>query len=222
SAVATVVYLRQLVWPFGLSVFYPHPRHSFSVIQVSTAVLFLLAASAAAFMYRRKIPYFFTGWFWFLGMLVPLSGIVQVGEQAHADRYTYLPQIGLYILATWFIADTVSSWRHRCFVLGTAMVAATVLWMWVAWKQTSCWRDGRTLWAHALAVNPQNDTALISLCDLDLRENRLHDAMFRARKAVEIRPDSADAHSRLGIVLSASGKNEEASIEFQKVLQTRQ
>jgi len=222
AAVATVVYLRQLVWPFGLSVFYPHPRHSFSVIQVSTAVLFLLAASATAFVYRRKIPYLFTGWFWFLGMLVPVSGIVQVGEQAHADRYTYLPQIGLYILATWFIADTVSSWRHRRFVLGTAMVAATVLLMWVAWKQTSCWRDGRTLWAHALAVNPQNDTALISLCDLDLRENRLPDAMFRARKAVEIRPDSADAHSRLGIVLSASGKNEEASIEFQKVLQTRQ
>ena len=91
-----------------------------------------------------------------------------------------------------------------------------------AWKQTSYWRDGRALWTHALAVNPQNDTAHISLCDLDLRENRLDDAIFHARKALEIRPDSADAHSRLGVALSASGQNEEASIHFQKALETHQ
>jgi superkiller protein 3 len=94
--------------------------------------------------------------------------------------------------------------------------------MYPAWKQTSYWRDGRTLWTHALAVNPQNDTALISLCDLDLRENRLEDAIFHARKAAEIRPDSADAHSRLGVALSASGRNEEASVHFQKALDTHQ
>jgi Flp pilus assembly protein TadD len=221
AAVATIVYLRQLVWPTGLSVFYPHPRHSLSVVQVSTAALFLLAVSTAAFMYRRKHPYFFTGWFWFLGMLVPVSGIVQVGEQAHADRYTYLPQIGLYILVTWFVVDTASSWRHRRIVLGTAMASSIVMLMWPAWKQTNYWHDGRALWTRAVAVNPQNDTAHISLCDLDLREDRLNDAIFHARKALEIRPDSADAHSRLGVALSAYGENEEASIHFQKVLQTR-
>src|SRR5205823_6247970 len=121
AAVATVIYLRQLVWPFGLSVFYPHPRHSLSVLQVLVAALFLIAVSAAAFMYRRRNPYFLTGWFWFLGMLVPVSGIIQVGDQAHADRYMYMPQIGLYILVTWFVAHTVSSWRHRRLLLGTAM-----------------------------------------------------------------------------------------------------
>jgi Flp pilus assembly protein TadD len=222
AAVATIVYVRQLVLPSGLSVFYPHPRHSLSVVQVSTAAVLLLAASAAALMYRRKHPYFLTGWFWFLGMLVPVSGIVQVGEQAHADRYTYLPQIGLYILATWFVADTVSLWRHRRILLGTAMATSIVMLMWPAWKQTSYWRDGRALWTHAVAVNPQNDTAYISLCDLDLRENRLSDAISHARRALEIRPDSPDAHSRLGVALSASGQNEEASIHFQKVLETRQ
>jgi Flp pilus assembly protein TadD len=222
AAVATVVYLRQLVWPSGLSVFYPHPRQSLSVVQVLVAALFLIAVSTAAFMSRRKHPYFLTGWFWFLAMLVPVSGIVQVGEQAHADRYMYLPQIGLYIIVTWFIADIVSSWRHRRILLGTAMASSIVLLMYPAWKQTSYWRDGRTLWTHALAVNPQNDTALISLCDLDLRENRLEDAIFHARKAAEIRPDSADAHSRLGVALAASGRNEEASIHFQKALDTHQ
>src|SRR5947207_13630017 len=222
AAVATVIYLRQLVWPFGLSVFYPHPRHSLSVLQVLVAALFLIAVSAAAFMYRRRNPYFLTGWFWFLGMLVPVSGIIQVGEQAHADRYMYLPQIGLYIIVTWFIADTVSSWRHQRILLGTAMASSIVLLLYHASKQTSYWYDGRALWTHALAVNPQNDTAHISLCDLDLRENRLDDAVFHARMALEIRPDSADAHSRLGVALSASGQNEEASIHFQKALETHQ
>ena len=201
AAVATVVYLRQLVWPFGLSVFYPHPRHSLSILQVLVATLFLIGVSAAAFMCRRRNPYFLTGWFWFLGMLVPVSGIIQVGEQAHADRYMYLPQIGLYILVTWFVADTVSSWRHRRILLATAMASSIALLMYSACKQTGYWRDGRALWAHALAVNPQNDTAHISLCDLDLRENRLGDAIFHARKALEIRPDSADAESRLGVAL---------------------
>jgi Flp pilus assembly protein TadD len=222
AAVATVVYLRQLVWPFGLSVFYPHPRHTFSVLQVFVATLFLIGVSAAAFMCRRRNPYFLTGWFWFLGMLVPVSGIIQVGEQAHADRYMYLPQIGLYILVTWFVADTVSSWRHRRILLATAMASSIALLMYPAWKQTGYWRDGRALWTHALAVNPQNDTAHISLCDLDLRENRLGDAIFHARKALEIRPDSADAESRLGVALSASGQTEEASIHFKRALETHQ
>jgi tetratricopeptide (TPR) repeat protein len=222
AAVATVIYLRQLVWPSGLSVFYPHPRHSLSLVQVLVAALFLTAVSAAAFMYRRRHPYFLTGWFWFLGMLLPVSGIIQVGEQAHADRYMYLPQIGLYILVTWFVADTVSSWRNRRILLGMAMASSIVLLMYPAWKQTSYWRDGRALWTHALAVNPQNDTAHISLCDLDLRENRLDDAIFHARTAAEIQPDSADAHSRLGVALSASGQNEEASIHFKKALETHQ
>jgi tetratricopeptide (TPR) repeat protein len=223
AAVATVGYLRQLVWPSGLSVFYPHPRHSLSVVQGLMATLFLFAVSAATFTYRRKYPYFLTGWFWFLGMLVPVSGIVQVGEQARADRYTYLPQIGLYVLTTWFVADAVSSWRRRQrMLLATTMAASIVLLVCIAWKQTTYWRDGRALWMHALAVNPQNDTAHIGLCDLDLRENRLDDAIFHARKALEIRPDSPDARSHLAVALSASGQNEEASIHFQKILEAHQ
>jgi Flp pilus assembly protein TadD len=222
AAVATVVYLRQLVWPSGLSVFYPHPRHGLPVVQALMAALFLIMASTASFVYKRKYPYVLTGWFWFLGMLMPVSGIVQVGEQAHADRYTYLPQIGLYIIVTWFVADTVSSWCHRRILLGTAMASSILLLMWPAWKQTSYWRNGRALWTHALEINPQNDTALISLCDIDLRENRLEDAIFHAGKAAEIRPDSPDAHSRLGVALSASGRNEEASMHFQKALDTHQ
>jgi uncharacterized membrane protein YhaH (DUF805 family) len=108
AAVAIIVYLRQLVWPSGLSAFYPHPRDGLSAVQISMAALLVLTLSAAAFIYRRKHPYVLTGWLWFLGMLVPVSGIVQVGTQAHADRYTYLPQIGLYIL----VASSTRSPHH--------------------------------------------------------------------------------------------------------------
>ena len=220
AAVATVIYLRQLVWPFELSVFYPHPRHSLGVAEVLIAALFLIALSTAAFVYKRKYPYVLTGWFWFLVMLAPVSGIIQVGEQGHADRYTYLPQIGLCILFTWLVAETVASWRYRRALLGTAMACSIALLMCVAWRQTSYWRDGRTLWTHALAIDPHNDTAHVSLCDLDLRENHLEDAIFHARKAVEIRPESTDAHSRLAVALLARGDNEEAGAHFQKILET--
>jgi tetratricopeptide (TPR) repeat protein len=220
AAVAIIVYLRQLVWPSGLSAFYPHPRHSLSAVQISMAALLLFAVSAAAFIYRRKHPYFLTGWFWFLGMLVPVSGIVQVGTQAHADRYTYLPQIGLYILVTWFVADIVSSWRNGRVLLSTAMVSSIIILMWPAWRQTRYWRDSHALWTHALAVNPQNDTAHNGLCNLALRQNRFEEAVFHARKALEVRPDSADAHSNLGLALLGMGKKTEALIEFREVIET--
>jgi Flp pilus assembly protein TadD len=222
AALATVIYLRQLMWPFGLSVFYPHPRQSLSAVEVLMAALFLIALSAAAFMYRRKSPYVLTGWFWFLGMLVPVSGVIQVGEQAHADRYTYLPQIGLYMLAAWLVADIVTAWRHRRVLVGGATACLIFFFMCLAFKQTGYWRNGRTLWTHAVAVNPRNDTAHISLCDLDLRENRLDDAIFHARQAAEIRPDSNDAHSRLAVALSVSGQSAEAGVEFQKIVETHQ
>ena len=220
AAVAIIIYVRQLVWPSGLSVFYPHPRHGLSAAQVSVAALLLVAVSAAAFSYRRKHPYLLTGWFWFLGMLVPVSGIVQVGTQAHADRYTYLPQIGLYILVTWFVADIALSWRNRRVLVGTAMVSSIVILMWPAWKQTSYWRDGRTLWTHALDVNPQNDTAHNGLCNLALKQNRFEEAVFHAREALQVRSDSADAHNNLGLALLGAGQKAEARIEFQKVIET--
>jgi Flp pilus assembly protein TadD len=220
AAVATMVYLRQMVLPIGLSVFYPHPRHRLSITHIAAAVLLLIAISAGAFVLRRKHAYFLTGWCWFLGMLVPVIGIVQVGVQARADRYTYLPQIGLYILLIWLVADMSSARRNRGIVLGPVMAFLVLILMWCAWKQTTYWRDSRSLWVQALAVNSENDTAHNALSDVALRENRLDEAVFHARKALEIRPDSADAHSNLGIALSGTGRREEARIQFQKVLAT--
>ena len=95
--VAYVVYIRQMFWPAGLAVFYPHPENRLPIWEISLALIVLGGITAAAFVLRKKAPYFVTGWLWYLGMLVPVIGLVQVGWQGHADRYTYLPQIGLYI-----------------------------------------------------------------------------------------------------------------------------
>ena len=118
--VAYVVYIRQMFWPAGLAVFYPHPENRLPVWEISLALIVLVGITAAAFVFRKKAPYFVTGWLWYLGMLVPVIGLVQVGWQGHADRYTYLPQIGLYIAVTWAVTDLTRSWRFQRIALGAA------------------------------------------------------------------------------------------------------
>ena len=118
--VAYVVYIRQMFWPARLAVFYPHPENRLPVWEISLALIVLVGITAAAFVFRKKAPYFVTGWLWYLGMLVPVIGLVQVGWQGHADRYTYLPQIGLYIAVTWAVTDLTRSWRFQRIALGAA------------------------------------------------------------------------------------------------------
>ena len=118
AIVAYVVYIRQMFWPAGLAVFYPHPENRLPIWEISLALIVLVGITAAAFVLRKKAPYFVTGWLWYLGMLVPVIGLLQVGWQGHADRYTYLPQIGLYIALTWAVTDLTRSWRFQRMALG--------------------------------------------------------------------------------------------------------
>src|SRR6266513_565228 len=107
--VTCLTYIKQMIWPARLAVFYPHPGHTLPVWEIGLAIVLLLVATAAAITLRRERPYFFTGWFWYLLMLLPVVGLIQVGSQAHADRYTYLSQIGLYMLLAWTIPDALAS-----------------------------------------------------------------------------------------------------------------
>src|SRR5438552_15832012 len=109
-----------MLWPVKLAVFYPHPDNRLLLWQIFLALALLIAITVAVIALRRKAPYFITGWFWYLGMLVPVIGLVQVGWQGHADRYTYLRQIGLYIAGSWALAALSVSWRHRRMVLSAA------------------------------------------------------------------------------------------------------
>ena len=156
-------YLGQMIYPAGLVVLYPHPGNRLSVWRVGLSLLVLIFISAGVLVGRRKWPYAVVGWLWYLGMLVPVIGLVQVGVQARADRYTYLPQIGLYLLVAWGLVDLMGRWRGRKVVLGIAGGLALGGLSVAARVQTAYWKDSIRLWRHAVDVNAHNALAHDSL-----------------------------------------------------------
>jgi tetratricopeptide (TPR) repeat protein len=219
ALIAYVVYIGQMFWPAGLAVFYPHPENRLPVWDISLAVIVLVGITAAAFVFRKKAPYFVTGWLWYLGMLVPVIGLVQVGWQGHADRYTYLPQIGLYIAVTWAVADLTRSWRFQRMALGAAALVVVGVLSWRGWLQTSYWRDSETLFTHALAVTTNNDVALNNLGIIFLDKGQLDDAISKLQAAIDLRPENAPAHDNLAKALLRKGQVTEAMVHYRKFLE---
>ena len=219
ALVAYVVYIRQMFWPARLAVFYPHPENRLPAWEVALAVIVLVGITATAFVFRKKAPYFTTGWLWYLGMLVPVIGLVQVGWQGHADRYTYLPQIGLYIAVTWAVTDLTRSWRFQQMALGAATVLIVGALSCCAWLQTSYWRDSETLFSHALAVTNNNDVALNNLGIVFLDKGQLDDAISRLQAAIDLRPENAPAHDNLAKALLKKGQVSEAMVHYRKFLE---
>jgi len=156
ALVSYIAYIGDLFYPVGLAVLYPYPESGLPIWKVAASAMAVTGISAAALVWRRRFPYLFVGWFWYVGMLIPVIGLVQVGSHSMADRYTYLPQIGLCIAVTWGIAKLAVSWRYRFWVYGTAAALAVLVLMGLVWRQTSYWRDNETLWTHTLACNARN------------------------------------------------------------------
>lgn len=219
AMVAYVVYIRQMFWPAGLAVFYPHPENRLPGWEISLALFILVGITLAAFLLRKTAPYLVTGWLWYLGMLVPVIGLVQVGWQGHADRYTYLPQIGLYIAVTWAVSDLTRSWRFQRTILGAAAVLALGGLSWCAWLQTSYWRDSESLFTHALAVTRNNDVALNNLGIIFLDKGQLDEAISKLQAAVDLRPENAPAHDNLAKALLKKGQVSDAMIHYRKFLE---
>ena len=147
--VSCVIYVKQMIWPVGLAAFYPHPEDKLPVWEIGLAIVLVALVSAGAIALRRKSPYLITGWFWYLLMLLPVIGLIQVGSQAHADRYTYLPQIGLYVLLAWAITDALAS-RLQRRILGVSAGVAIIALASRAHIQASYWRNGESLWGTRL------------------------------------------------------------------------
>jgi Tfp pilus assembly protein PilF len=217
--VAYVIYIRQMFWPAGLAVFYPHPENRLPVWEVSLAVIVLVGITLAAFAFRKRVPYLLTGWWWYLGMLVPVIGLVQVGWQGHADRYTYLPQIGLYIAVTWAVSDFIRSWGFQRITFGAASVLLVGALSWRAWLQTSYWRDSETLFTHALAVTSNNDVALNNLGIIFLDKGQLDEAISKLQAAIDLRPENAPAHDNLAKALLRKGQVSQAMVHYRKFLE---
>jgi Flp pilus assembly protein TadD len=214
-------YIRQMFWPSGLAVLYPYPDHGLPVVEVSIAAIVLIGISVVAWCWRRTRPYVLVGWLWYLAMLVPVMGLIQVGGQARADRYTYLPQIGLYIALTWLAAGATTGWRNRRIIFGSVAGGAIAALAAMAFIQTTYWRNSETLWKHTLACTQNNVIAHNNLGTFEWSKGRTDDALMEFQKAVESRPDYAQAHANLGMALLKERRVDDAVTEYQKALELR-
>ena len=225
--VSYMIYVWKTLWPTHLAVFYPHPNNTLPIWVVILAMMLLLAITVSAIVFRNKRPYVFTGWSWYLVMLMPVIGLIQVGEQGHADRYTYLPHIGLFLLAVWFAADVAAVRESRSrFATATAAVIILALAS-AAFIQASYWRNSETLWTHALDVTSDNDVAHNNLGYLRVDQGELDKAIAHFEAALEIRSRKLDPHYDVGSAfvqmnladaLARKGQPDEALVHYEQAI----
>ncbi len=216
ALVSYVAYLGQFFCPRGLALFYPHPGTHLPIWKIVGAGAVLACISVAVLTHWRRRPYLLVGWLWYLVMLVPAIGLKQVAGQAMADRYTYLPQIGIAIALIWWAADISRRWPYRRLVWSATSVAVLSVLIGCAWRQTTFWCDSETLWTRTLACTSYNKVAHNGLAaDLSAR-GRLDEALGHYRKSLEINPNDADAVNSLGVILARLGRFDEAVACYRK------
>jgi tetratricopeptide (TPR) repeat protein len=194
-------YIGQMFWPTRLAVYYPYPV-SIPVWQPVAAFAVVLAISAGVLRTWRTRPYLAVGWFWYLGTLVPVIGLVQVGSQAHADRYMYIPMVGLSMMLAWGAADVAQKWPRTKPVLAVAAAVSCAACLALAWREAAYWRNSGTLFERALEVTQNNSVAENNLGMHLMTVQRNLDAISHFEAALQINPNYTDAHNNLGFVLS--------------------
>jgi Flp pilus assembly protein TadD len=205
ALISYVRYVSKTLWPTDLSVLYLHPG-SWPPRTVDGALLLLAIMTAAVLWARRRAPYLAIGWFWFLTVLVPFLGLVQVGVQAMADRFAYLPVVGLFLMLVWSVSEMTARWRSRPIVLGAVSAAVLSGCLVTSSLQLRYWRDSITLFAHAAQVEPNNFIAHNNLASALLAAGRWNEALSHVEEALRHKPDSAETHALAGMVFEAQNK----------------
>jgi len=219
AVVAYASYVFKAVWPVRLAPLYPHPGNSLPAWQVSVAVMLLGIATVGVVIARRR-RYLVVGWFWFLGTLVPMIGLVTVGAIAMADRYAYLPFVGLFIMLSWGAADLAQEWHLSSAALAIPAVVLVALAV-MAHRQIDYWRDNVTLWTHTLEVTGPNFVAEDSLGVGLAAEGRMEEAAAHFRRAVEISPEDPIGNFNLAAYAQEKGDLPESARRYQFMLQLK-
>jgi tetratricopeptide (TPR) repeat protein len=214
-----VIYLKKMIWPQNLAVFYPHPGQSLPMWQAAGAGLLLVVVSIAVIRAGRRYPYLPVGWLWYVGTLVPVIGLVQVGDQAMADRYTYVSLIGLFIVVAWGVPDVARSWRYGKSALALATGSLLVALMVSTSLQLKHWKNSLTLFDHALRVTENNYLAHLNFGAALADQERTEEAITHYHRSLQIAPNYAKAYNNLGLALAQQGKNDEATAHYLKALQ---
>ncbi|HEY6000288.1 MAG TPA: tetratricopeptide repeat protein [bacterium] len=218
ALVSLVAYLGGALWPAGLAVHYPYPVDGIPWWGAAGAALLLAGVTAAAARRLRDAPWMATGWGWYLVTLLPVIGIVQVGNQARADRYTYLPLTGVFLAVAWGCGGVARRFR-RGRAVAAAACALLAAWAAASWAQIGYWHDGVTLFTRSLAVTRDNGDARYQLGQALLRQGRFPEALAQLTRSVELNPADPHAQNDLGVALSRTGGRAAAVAAFRRAIE---
>ena len=210
-------YLGKLFFPSDLCVYYPQPANWPMTMVVLSVALFVVI-SVAVVIFRRRYPYLPAGWFWFVGTLVPVIGLMQVGDQAMADRYTYFPMIGVIMALVWLVEHVTRSFRLQTVILPVIALTVTAACAGLTWKQIRYWHDSETLFRHATLAVQNNYPAYDLLAGELSRQGRFDEATQELQAAIRIKPEAAVLHDDLGTALEAGGRTGEAIREYAEAM----
>ncbi len=217
AIIAYVGYIIRIFWPADLAVLYPAHEPEFAAALAS--FLILVALTGLALLWVKKRPYFPVGWFWYVGMLVPVIGLVQVGSQSMADRYTYVPMVGFSIAIVWTVADLVEGRPALRNAAAAAAIMAIAVLALISYRQTTYWKSSRTLFEHTIAVTSNNYIIQNNLGVVMLGEGNSAEALKLYRAALATAPDYAEAHANLAHALMKSGHLDQAQSSLSKALE---
>ena len=221
AIVAYAAYLGRTLWPSGLAVLYPWTHRDLLSLTVAACALLVAGVTAAAIGLRRRAPYLTFGWLWYMGTLVPVIGLVQVGAQSMADRYTYVPLVGIFVALAWGLADLAGESRPGRYGAAVAATASLVALGAATRVQVDTWTDSVTLCRHALAVTSGSSVMENNLGRALFDRGQTDDAMHHYAEALRIQPDYADARNNLGVALMKAGRSEEAIEALTQAMKSR-
>jgi Flp pilus assembly protein TadD len=214
-------YLGKMFWPENLAVFYPYSKE-FASFPIIGAVLLLTVLSCLAVFLARKYRYALMGWLWYLGTLVPVIGLIQVGKQAMADRYAYIPMIGLFIIIAWGIPDLLRGWQRRKIIFAVSSVAVISGLMICSLLQVRHWQNGVMLFEHALRVTDMNSRAHYNLGISLTGLGKYEEAVYHFKYAIRLEPEYAGPYSYMGVALAGQGKTDEAIVYYREALRIKE
>jgi Flp pilus assembly protein TadD len=220
ALVSYCVYLGKTFWPVNMAVFYPHPGQ-WPYLAVLTALCFLSATTLGLWRYALRFPYAIVGWLWYLGAMAPVIGFVQLGTQGMADRYTYLPLIGIFVMIAWGAPDLWKRCRAPIIILSLAALTVLTVLGYLAWRQTGYWRNAETLFRHTVKVTANNYLAHNNLGAALARQGKFEAALVQYEEALRIIPRYADALFNMGEALAARGRTDEAKQRYREALRIR-
>jgi protein O-mannosyl-transferase len=221
AAISYVKYLEKTFWPVNLAIVYPHPELGISITAAVVSACAILVLTILAVIFRERRP-FFVGWFWFLGTLVPMIGLVQISVHAMADRYAYIPLLGIFVIVSWGAADLMEGWHVPTAVSAAATVAMLLALGIALHRQVSFWGDNVTLWTHTLAITERNYTAEDNLATALLAEGKIEAAMPHLQRARFLRPDDALATLNIATYDQMRGNYRAAVEGYARVMQFTQ